>query len=104
MINVNEPQAELAETLKEHKTNSFYGGNPYNFVLNGELVVDITLGEYRHLVKEVALKEADIKKAETDKYNREKLIKELETENAELKKKLCAYTITYGKMEEMDNE
>ena len=41
-------------------------GNENNFVGDGEITVTITLNEYRNLVKEVALKDYDLKK-ERDK-------------------------------------
>ena len=62
--------------------------NLHNFIAPQEITVTITISEYRELVQEVATKKADIAKAESDKYERNRKIEELTKENAELKSKL----------------
>lgn len=49
----------MAEQIFKKETT---WGNENNFVGDGEITVTITLGEYRDLVKEVALKDYDLKK------------------------------------------
>lgn len=60
----------------------------HNFIAPHEITVTITISEYRELVQELATKKADIAKAESDKYERNRKIEELTKENAELKSKL----------------
>lgn len=59
-----------------------------NFVAPQEITVTITLSEYRELVSKVATRDADIDKANTDKWTREDENKKLKAEVAELKAKL----------------
>lgn len=90
---------KIIEKLTEKKVDSFYNGSGDNFALNGEIVVTITLSEYRTLIKEVATKKYDIDNITQNKYERECRIKALENENADLKQKLFAYIEAYGKIE-----
>lgn len=60
----------------------------HNFIAPQEITVTITISEYRNLIQEVATKKADIAKAESDKYERNRKIETLENENAELKAKI----------------
>lgn len=100
MINANAIGNEkIVEKLTEKKVDDYYNGSRDNFALNGEIVVTITLSEYRTLIKEVATKKYDIDNANKYKYERECRNKALESENAELKQKLFAYIETYGKIE-----
>ena len=62
-----------------------YGSNPNNFCIDSELMVKITLEEYRSLVEIKAQKDVLIKQAETDKWAREQENKALKEENAKLK-------------------
>jgi hypothetical protein len=62
-----------------------YGTNPDNFAIERELMVTITLNEYRKLVEIKATKDALVKQAETDKWAREQENKALKEENAKLK-------------------
>lgn len=59
-----------------------------NFIAPQEITVTITLAEYRELVTKVATRDADVSKAESDRYERNKKIEALEKENAELKAKI----------------
>lgn len=72
-----------------------YGNNLDDFVAEDELTVTITISEYRKLVSEFATKQSDIKKAEADKYERNRAndllkadIEKLKAENYELKKQI----------------
>lgn len=57
MINANVIDNEkIVEKLTEKKVDNYYNGSSDNFALNGEIVVTITLSEYRTLIKEVATK------------------------------------------------
>ena len=105
MINTNTiDNEELSKELINKKVGVYtYDKTEDNFALEGEITVTITLAEYRKLIKEVATKEYDIKKAEADKYERNCKMKALEEENAELKQKLFAYIDAYGKIEEVTN-
>lgn len=49
----------MAEQIFKKETT---WGNENNFVGDGEITVTITLGEYRDLVKQVALKDYDMEK------------------------------------------
>lgn len=59
-----------------------------NFIAPQEITVTITLAEYRELVTKVATRDADIKKAEDDRYERNKKNEALEREVRELKAKI----------------
>lgn len=95
---------KVIEKLIDNKVGSFYNGTSDNFVIGGEIVVTITLSEYRTLIKEVATKKYDIDQANADKYERNNKIKALENEIAEYKKKLFAYIEAYGKIEIEEEE
>ena len=60
----------------------------HNFIAPQEITVTITISEYRELVQKVATREADIDKANADKWTREDENKKLKAEVAELKAKL----------------
>ena len=59
-----------------------------DFVIDQELTVTITLGEYRELIAIKATKESAIRQAEADRYKRNEENKRLTEENAELKAEL----------------
>lgn len=95
----------ICETILDKKLDG-YGTNLENFTASGELMVSITLSEYRKLVANDATRAADIKNAEKDKYERNEENKnlkaqlaELKAENYELKKQLENNT-----KEDNDNE
>lgn len=77
------------EVMEENRLNKMkldnYGSNPNNFCIDSELMVKITLEEYRSLVEIKAQKDVLIKQAETDKWAREQENKALKEENAKLK-------------------
>lgn len=89
----------IVKGLVGKKIDDYYNASKCDFALDGEIVVTITLSEYRTLIKEAATKEYDIKKANQDKYERDCRNKALESENAELKQRLFAYINTFGKIE-----
>lgn len=68
-----------------------YNVNGNDFSIEGELMVTITLNEYRNLISEVATKKKDIDKANSDRYTRETEIKTVRAENDALKAEL--YTL-----------
>lgn len=59
-----------------------------NFVAPHEITVTITLSEYRELVSKSATRDADIDKANADKYERNNEIMKLKEEVSNLKAKL----------------
>lgn len=59
-----------------------------NFVAPHEITVTITLSEYRELVSKAATRDADIDKANADKWTRDDENKKLKAEVADLKAKL----------------
>lgn len=65
-----------------------YGDNNNDFVATRELTVTITLSEYRALVTAKATRDADINKANTDRYQRESDNRALKEEVAKLKAEL----------------
>ena len=63
----------------------YSGTDLQNFKAEGELMVTITLAEYRNLVSEVANKKKDIDTANEGKYQREVEIKTVKEANDKLK-------------------
>ena len=57
-----------------------YDYDAYNFVADDELMVKITLAEYRKLVATVACAEADIRKANNARWAAEKELKKSKAE------------------------
>lgn len=84
-----------------------YGEDRNNFKIENELVVEITLNEYRELVSVKATKDMLVRKAEEDKYSRESENRTLKEENAALKAELYELQKKLSiepRMEEEDNE
>ena len=79
-----------------------YSFEKNDFIAPQEITITITLAEYRELVKKVATRDADIDKANADKYKRENEIKELTEEVAELKAKL--YELQNEKKEQKEQK
>ena len=84
MENTNEVNVVLDKKLDGYSADA----KLQNFIAPQEITVTITLAEYRELVTKVATRDADIKKAEDDKYERYKKIEALEKEVCELKSKI----------------
>ena len=72
----------------EKKLDNYNCGECNNFIAPHEITVTITINEYRELVKNVATMEAQIKKANEDKYLRDSENKSLKEEVAKLKAEL----------------
>ena len=70
--------------LKEKLDSYGYDTNK-NLTAEGEIMVTITLNEYRELVQKNATREADINKANSDKYSREAENRQLKEEVDKLK-------------------
>lgn len=82
MENVNVCEPILAKKL------DVYSFENNDFKAAGELTVTITLSEYRSLVAANATRNADIEKANSDKYQRENENKRLKEEVSRLKSEL----------------
>ncbi len=95
--------AEIEESLLKRKLDS-YSSELKDFKAENELTVEITLNEYRELIKSKATKEADIDKANKDKYTRESENEKLKKENKELEMKLFEYRKLYGELEDKQDE
>lgn len=89
----------VCEVILSKKLNK-YGDNNNDFVATGELTVTITLSEYRALVTAKATRDADINKANTDRYQRESDNRALKEEVAKLKAELYELKITNNTQEE----
>lgn len=95
---------DIVQTLMSKKLDSWVS-NLNDFKAEKELTVEITLNEYRELIKSKATKETDIEKANKDKYTREEENKKLKKQNKELESKLFEYIRKFGDLEEdKDNE
>lgn len=90
---------DIVQTLMSKKLDS-WGSNLNDFKAEKELTVEITLNEYRELIKSKATKETDIEKANKDKYTREEENKKLKNQNKELESKLFEYIRKFGDLEE----
>ena len=91
--------ANVCEVILSKKLNK-YGDNNNDFVATGELTVTITLSEYRALVASKATRDADINKANTDRFQRESENRSLKEEIAKLKAELYELKITNNTQEE----
>ena len=78
------------EKVNDKKVDD-YSFEKKNFVVPSELTVTITLGEYRELVSKVAQAQHDIDKANTNRWEKEHRIEELEKLVTVLKDKLLKY-------------
>ena len=91
--------ANVCEVILSKKLDK-YGDNSNDFVATGELTVTITLSEYRALVANKATRDADINKANTDRFQRESENRSLKEEIAKLKAELYELKITNNTQEE----
>ena len=100
---------ELSETLLNKKIESYSGSDLKDFQAEDELLVEITLNEYRRLIKETAVKDYEIEQANRNKYTREDENKKLKQENQKLERQLFEYKKQYGELkveesEDLENE
>lgn len=91
--------AEIEESLLKRKIDS-YSSELKDFQAENELTVEITLNEYRELIKSKAVADYEIKKANENKYKRDNENEKLKKENKELEMKLFEYRKAYGELEE----
>ena len=73
----------MTEKITDKKVED-YRGDLNNFVGEKELLVTITLNEYRELVSEVAKKKKDIEEARDLKYKAQNELKEVKKQLEEL--------------------
>lgn len=95
----NTMKSEVKNVVLEKKLENYYFEEK-NYSAPGELMVTITLKEYRELVQKVATSDERIKVADNDKYERNKENEALKKEVEELKSKLYELSIKPGKDEE----
>lgn len=91
--------AEIEESLLKRKIDS-YSSELKDFQAENELTVEITLSEYRGLIKEKATKDYEIEIANKNKYTRENENKKLKEEKRRLEIELLEYKKKYGELEE----
>lgn len=92
-------KSEVKNVVLEKKLENYYFEEK-NFSAPGELMITITLKEYRELVQKVATSDERIKVADNDKYERNKENEALKKEVEELKSKLYELSIKPVKDEE----
>lgn len=95
----NTMKSEVKNVVLEKKVENYYFEEK-NFSAPGELMITITLKEYRELVQKVVTSDERIKVADNDKYERNKENEALKKEVEELKSKLYELSIKPGKDEE----
>ena len=76
------------EVLLKEKMDLFGNTKTNNFVVADELTVTITLNEYRELISKVAISDAEIKKANNDKWKMDSENKQLRESVAKLQSQL----------------
>ena len=95
----NTMKSEVKNVVLEKKLENYYFEDK-NFSAPVELMITITLKEYRELVQKVATADERIKVADNDKYERNKENEALKKEVEELKSKLYELSIKPVKDEE----
>lgn len=95
----NTMKSEVKNVVLEKKLENYYFEEK-NFSAPGELMITITLKEYRELVQKVATSDERIKVADNDKYERNKENEALKKEVEELRSKLYELSIKPSKDEE----
>lgn len=89
----------ITNTVLDKKIDS-YSYDEKDFIAPHEITVTITLREYRKLIEEVATKQADINKANSDSYTRNEENEKLKQEISELQSEL--YKIQKSKNETIE--
>lgn len=91
------------KNLMQEKLDIGYGNqNLDNFVTETEITVEITLREYRELIKNNALSQNKIENAEKDRYARNYENEELKKKLKEITRQLNKYINEYGILEEYE--
>ena len=97
--------AEIEESLLKRKIDNYsYSSDLKDFQAENELTVEITLNEYRELIKEKSIADYKIKEAEKDRYTRNSENEKLKKENKELEMKLFEYRKLYGELKQSEKE
>lgn len=94
----------VMDAILDKKMDSYEYDVKRNIKAPEEIMVTITLNEYRDLVSKVAPRESAIAKAEEDKYSRNSENEKLKKEVQELKEKLYDLQEKYCKPCEEGNE
>lgn len=94
---------ELKKQILDKKMDGYYS-NIDDFKSIDELTVEITLKEYRDLIKEYATKHYDIDKAEKDKYSRDNENRNLKEKVKDLENLILRYKVKYGELEEIEED
>lgn len=89
----------IMNTVLDKKIGS-YNYDEKDFIAPHEITVTITLREYRRLIEEVATKQVDIDKANSDRYTRNEENEKLKQEISELQSEL--YKIQKSKNETIE--
>lgn len=89
----------ITNTVLDKKIDS-YSYDEKNFIAPHEITVTITLREYRKLIEEVSTKQADIDKANSDRWVRNEENEKLKQEISELQSEL--YKIQKSKNETIE--
>ena len=92
---------DLVSKLVEAK-NGYRKEIEHNFTLPGELTVEITLSEYRSLIKDKGGYEKRCDELQHEVWDKEKILDGLRKENEKLKEKILA--IVNGEKTEEENE
>ena len=98
--------SETLDRIYRDKQESYPYGDVRNFAAPGELLITITLGEYRDLIEDITTKERDLQDAadkevtlKTDLTLQTKTIETLSRENCELKEKAKHYDTAVRELE-----
>lgn len=93
----------VVDVVLDKKMDDYSYDSKRNLQAPSELMVTITLFEYRDLISKVATRDADISKAEADRYSRnsenEKLkkeVQELKEQIYDLQRKYCKPCVDAG--------
>ena len=72
------------DVILSKKMDGYYNGNLNNFTTRDELVVTITLNEYRELIKASAVAESEKLKLQSENYDLRRQVNELSVKLNEL--------------------
>ena len=79
---------KVVDELLDKKVRDYCNDSSYNFIIPHELTVTITLKEYRALIESNAVKENEINKIRSEKYELSKELETYKTENDLLTRKI----------------